>query len=62
MGSRLGWNLSNGNPILIIDMFCHKVYGFISIGSEKFMGSIEPIEPTPTTPLSWVSWVSWVAQ
>ena len=37
--------------ITVISMLCHKVYRFISIGSQKSMGSIEPIEPLLTTPL-----------
>ena len=46
MGSRLSWNLSNGNPILFLDIFCHKIDGFISLASQNSLGSIEPIEPT----------------
>ena len=44
MGSTISWNLSNDNPILFLYMVFHEIHGFISIGSGKFVGSIEPIE------------------
>ena len=37
-GFKLGWILKNGNPILLLDLFCHKIHGIIIIGSQKSVG------------------------
>ena len=50
MGSRLSWNLKNGNPALFLNDY-QKNLEFICKGFQKSMGSIKPIEPPLTTPL-----------